>query len=124
MNNTEIVQEITNAFCENRLDQQTLAKYFAQNFEHTANDRRTDLKGYSEHLANYMREYKKFRLRGWDELFSAGDKVIASYTLEAEKDTGGQDQLVVMAIWRLADGKVVSLREVDAKLAKTSQAAG
>ena len=124
MNNIQIVKEITNAFCENRDDQQILAKYFARNFEHATNGQHTDLKGYSEHLAGYMRKFKKFRVLAWDELFQADDKVVASYTLEGEMDAGGKEQIVVMAIWRLANGKVVSLREVDARLAKAGQAAG
>ena len=123
MNNTEIIKEITNAFCENRRDQQILDKYFAPGFKHTANGRTTDLKGYSDHLVRCMAEYKSFKVLDWDELFEAGGKVVTSYTLEGEMDAGGKEQTVVMAIWRLKDGKVVSLREVDARLARAGQAA-
>ena len=108
----------------NKLDQQIIAKYFAPEFEHIGNGSRTNLTGYSEHLAEYMLEYKGFRIPNWDELFSAGDKVVTSYTLEGETVTGKQDRSVVIAIWRLANGKVVSLREVDARPADVAQAGG
>ena len=39
----------------NKLDQQIIAKYFAPEFEHIGNGSRTNLKGYAEHLAEYMR---------------------------------------------------------------------
>jgi hypothetical protein len=107
-----------------KLDQQIIAEYFAPEFEHIGNGSRTNLKGYSEHLAEYMREYKGFRIPNWDELFSAGDKVVTSYTLEGETVTGKQDRSVGIAIWRLANGKVVSLREVDARPADVAQAGG
>jgi hypothetical protein len=71
-----------------------------------------------------MLEYKGFRIPNWDELFSAGDKVVTSYTLEGETVTGKQDRSVGIAIWRLANGKVVSLREVDARPADVAQAGG
>ena len=114
MDNVEIVKEITNAFCENRFDDRVLSRYFSADFEHVANGKHTDLRGYSDHLADYMSQYSQFRIPDWDELFAVGDKVVASYTLEAQKRSGDIDEFAVMAIWELADGKVTSLREVDA----------
>ncbi len=114
MDNVQIVKEITDAFCENRIDDQVLARYFAPNFEHVANGRHTNLQGYSHHLADYKGEYTRFRIPARDELFAAGDKVVASSTLEAQKRSGETHEMSIMAIWRLVDGKVTSLREVDA----------
>ncbi len=115
MDNIEIVKEITTAFAENRHDQATIEKYFASDFEHIANGERTDLRGYGERLANYMANYKSFKIPTWDELFSTDDKVVASYSIEAERNDGAQERIVVMAIWRLRDKKVIALREVEAK---------
>ena len=88
MDNVQIVKDITNAFCENKLDDKVLEQYFAKDFEHVVNGRHTDLKGYAEHLADYMREYRRFRIPAWDELFAAGDRVVSSYTLQAERPNG------------------------------------
>jgi ketosteroid isomerase-like protein len=118
MDNIEIVKEITNALCENKHDQQILTQYFAPGFEHIANGRRTNLEGYAKHLASYMSTYKSFSITAWDDIFAAGDKVVASYTLEGKADAGERERVAVMAIWRLSDGKVVSLREVDAPLSE------
>ena len=114
MDNMEIVREITDAFAENRVDDRILSRYFAPDFEHVVNGRRTDLRGYSDRLARYMRDYERFRITELDEPFAAGDKVVTSYTLEGKKRGGGTEELAVMAIWRLEDGKVKSLHEVDA----------
>lgn len=116
MDNLEIVKKITDAFCENRLDQQILEQYFAPHFKHVANDRQSDLNEYSKRLADYADQYKSFEIPKWNELFAAGDKVVASYTLEGETQTGKKDKLAVMAVWQLANGKVESLREVDAAI--------
>jgi ketosteroid isomerase-like protein len=117
MDNLEIVREVTDAFCQNRLDQRALETYFAPDFQHVANGKTTDLRGYSQRLDTYMKDYDRFRIPAWDELFAAGDKVVTSYTLEGEKKSGGRDTMNVMAVWRLSDGKIASLREVDASLA-------
>jgi ketosteroid isomerase-like protein len=114
MSNLELVREITDAFCSNRLDQEVLGKYFARDFKHVANGRETDLAGYSAHLAEYGSTYKHFRIPDWDELFESGDKVVASYTLEGETQSGEKQNMSVMAVWRIKGGKVASLREVDA----------
>ena len=113
MDNVRIVSEITDAFAENRLDDRILDRYFAPDFEHVANGRRTDLRGYSDHLARYMRDYERFRISDREEPIAAGDKVVTSYTLEGRKRDGGTEEMAVMAIWRLEDGKVKSLHEVD-----------
>ncbi|MGH7461374.1 MAG: hypothetical protein ACREMA_10140, partial [Longimicrobiales bacterium] len=39
MDNVQIVKEITQAFCENRLNEQVLSRYFSPDFEHVANGR-------------------------------------------------------------------------------------
>ncbi len=78
------------------------------------NGRRSDLRGYSEHLGRYMREYERFRISELDEPIAADDRVVTSYTLEGEKRNGEKEEMAVMAIWRLEDGKVKSLHEVDA----------
>lgn len=114
MENVRIVREITDAFAENRIDDQILSRYFDPDFEHVVNGRRSDLRGYSDHLAQYMRDYERFRISDLDEPFGADDKVVTSYTLEGEKRDGGKEEMAVMAIWRLEDGKVKSLHEVDA----------
>jgi hypothetical protein len=114
MDNIEIVKEITNAFVKNMDDQEILKKYFSPDFVHYANGQATDLKGYSVHLSNYMGMYKTIKLLAWDELFAVDDKVVVSYILESETKEGVSQKAAVMAIWRLKDGKVVSLREVDA----------
>lgn len=114
MNNVEIVKKVTHAFCENRLDQQVLRQYFAPTFKHVANGRQSDLKEYSKRLASYTEGYKSLEIPKWDELFAADDKVVASYTLEAETEAGKKEKLAIMAVWTLANGKVESLREVDA----------
>jgi ketosteroid isomerase-like protein len=114
MSNLELVKEITTAFCDNRLDQQTLSKYFARDFKHFANGHETDLAGYSAHLAKYGSDFKRFKIPAWDELFESGDKVVASYTLEGETPAGEKRNTAVMAVWRIEAGKVASLREVDA----------
>jgi ketosteroid isomerase-like protein len=116
LDNIDIVKEITRTFSENRHDQEMLQKYFAPDFEHIANGEQTDLEGYTARLTNYMRDYQGFKVPAWDELFSTDDKVVVSYTLEAKRSDGAQDKIVVMAIWRLRDGRVVELREVDAKM--------
>jgi ketosteroid isomerase-like protein len=38
-----------------------------------------------------------------------------AYTLEATRKDGGVERIPVMAIWRIQDGKVISLREVDGR---------
>lgn len=114
MDNVRIVREITDAFAENRIDDRILSRYFAPDFEHVVNGRRTDLRGYSDRLDRYMRDYERFRISDLDEPIAADDKVVTSYTLEGEKRDGETEELAVMAIWRLADGKVKSLHEVDA----------
>jgi hypothetical protein len=43
--------------------------------------------------------------------------VVTSYTLEGQKKSGGSERTNVMAVWRLANGKIASLREVDAAMA-------
>jgi SnoaL-like domain len=70
--------------------------------------------GYAARLAAYGKKYRRYRIPAWDEAFAADDKVVVSYTLVAEKADGPPDTLAVIAIWRLNDGKVVALREVDA----------
>jgi hypothetical protein len=115
MDNIEIVKKITTAFAENRHDQAILEKYFAPEFEHIANGEGTDLRGYGERLTSYMTNYRGFKIPTWDELFSTDDKVIASYSIEAERNDGVQEKIVVMAIWRLRDEKVIALREVEAR---------
>lgn len=114
MSNLDLVKEITDAFCSNRLDQEVLSKYFAQDFKHVANGHETDLEGYSKHLAEYGNTFKHFKIPAWDELFESGDKVVASYMLEGETQSGEKQNTAVMAVWRIQDGKVKSLREVDA----------
>ncbi len=114
MSNLELVKEITDAFCSNHLDREVLSKYFARDFKHIANGEETDLAGYSAHLAEYGKNYKHFRIPAWDELFESGDKVVASYMLEGETSSGEKQSTAVMAVWRIKDGKVTSLREVDA----------
>src|SRR5690606_29291236 len=78
------------------------------------NGRRSDLRGYSEHLGRSMPEYARFRISGLDEPIAADDRVVTSYALEGEKRNGEKEEMAVMAIWRLEDGKVKSLHEVDA----------
>jgi hypothetical protein len=114
MDNTALVKEITNAFCENGNDPAVVQKYFAPNFVHVGNGKRSDLSAYLARLAEYQRRYTRFRIAAWDELFTVDDKVVVSYTLEAEKGAGPPDRMAVMAIWQLKDGKVIALREVDA----------
>lgn len=116
MDNVQIVKQITDAFAENRIDDRILSQYFAPDFEHVVNGRRSDLRGYADHLARYMRDYERFRISEIDEPFAADDKVVTSYTLEGEKRDGEKEEMAVMAIWRLEDGKVKSLHEVDAPL--------
>jgi len=114
LDNVRIVKEITDAFAGNRIDDRILSQYFAPDFEHVVNGRRSDLRGYSEHLARYMREYERFRISELDEPIAADDRVVTSYTLVGEKRDGGKEEMAIMAIWRLEDGKVKSLHEVDA----------
>ncbi len=114
MDNVRIVNEITDAFAENRIDDRILDRYFARDFEHVVNGRRTDLRGYSDRLARYMRDYERFRISDRDEPIAADDKVVTAYTLEGRKRGGGTEEMAVMAIWQLEDGKVKSLHEVDA----------
>lgn len=114
MDNIKIVKAITNSFCENRYDEKTLSEYFAPDFKHTANGIESGLKGYSEHLGKYAGKYENFKVENWDELFAAGDRVVASYTLSGNKKDGSKDKTAVMAIWNFANGKVTALREVDA----------
>jgi SnoaL-like domain len=114
MDNIAIVKEITNRFCENTGDAEALRQYFAPGFEHIANGTRSDLSGYAAHLASFGKKYRRFRIPAWDEAFASDDKVVVSYTLEAEKSDGSRDKIAVIGIWRLKDGKVVALREVDA----------
>ena len=114
MDNVRIVREITDAFAENRIDDRILDRYFAPDFEHVVNGRRTDLRGYSDHLARYMRDYERFRISDREEPIAADDKVVTAYTLEGKKRDGGTEEMAVMAIWQLENGKVKSLHEVDA----------
>jgi len=116
LDNVRIVNEITDAFAENRLDDRVLSRYFAQDFEHVANGRRTDLRGYSDHLARYMRDYEHFRISDREEPIAADDKVVTAYTIAGQKRGGGTVDKAVMAIWRVEDGKVKSLHEVDAPI--------
>ena len=115
MSNLDLVKEITARFEKNTHDQAVLEKYFSPDFVHWANGKRSDLQGYSAHLARYEREYKGFTIPTWDEGFEAGDKVVVAYTLEATRKDGGVERIPVMAIWRIQDGKVISLREVDGR---------
>jgi ketosteroid isomerase-like protein len=114
MSNLDLVKEITDAFCSNHLDREVLSKYFDRDFKHIANGAETDLAGYSAHLAEYGSAYKHFRIPAWEELFESGDKVVTSYMLEGDTASGEKQNTAVMAIWRIKDGKVTSLREVDA----------
>jgi ketosteroid isomerase-like protein len=114
MDNVAIVKEILSRLCENLQDQEVLRNYFAPQFEHIANGVRSDLSGYGAHLANFAKRYPRVRIPAWDEAFAAEDKVVLAYTLEATKSDGSTDRIPVMMIWRLKDGKVVALREVDA----------
>ena len=116
MTNVDLVREITDLFSRNKRDKDALAQYFSSDFQHWANGKRSDLGGYAAHLAKYGEAYEGFTIPQWDELFAADDKVVASYALEGKKKGGGTDRMAVMAIWRFKDGKVVSLREVDAPL--------
>jgi hypothetical protein len=116
MENVAIVKEITNRFCENIQDEAVLRQYFAPEFVHVANGVRSDLSGYATRPAAYGKKYRRYRIPAWDEAFAADDKVVVSYTLEAEKADGPPDKLAVIAIWHLKDGKVVALREVDAQV--------
>ena len=114
MSNLDLVQEITEAFALNADARQVLDRFFAPSFEHWANGRRSDLEGYAAHLAGYRSRYKSFRVPTWDELFEAGDRVVAAYVLEAKGKDGTTTHVPVIAIWRFQDDKVVALREVDA----------
>jgi ketosteroid isomerase-like protein len=113
MNNVDLVKEVVQKFCENKQDENVLNKYFAPDFEHTANGKRGRLKDYAERLAAYGKTYEHFRIPAWDDIFAAGDKVVTSYVLEANK-AGKHENFAVMAIWRVKDGKITALREVDA----------
>jgi SnoaL-like domain len=90
-----------------------LDKYFAPDFVHWANGRRSDLQGYAARLASYRESYKDFNIPAWDEAFEAGEKVVVAYTLEASKKAGGVERIPVMAVWSVQGGKVTSLREVE-----------
>ncbi len=114
MSNIEIIKEVTDAFLQNRYDLEILDKYFAPDFERTANGQRSDLKGYAAHLTDYMRDYISLSTPEWDELFAADDKVVCAYTFEGKRRDGTQERLAVIAIWRIRDGKIVALREVGA----------
>jgi ketosteroid isomerase-like protein len=117
MSNLDRVKEITESFAREGDDRAVLDRFFAPEFEHWANGRRSDLKGYAAHLAGYRTRYESFRIPAWDELFAADDRVVAAYTLEAKTKGGSVERVPVMAIWRFRDGKVVSLRGVDARAA-------
>lgn len=115
MNNLETVKKITKAFLVNHQDIQAVNKYFAPNFQHTVNGVTSDVNGYKMHLTKYARKYKNFRVPKWSEALEVGDKVVVAYTLIGERKEGGEDKIAVMAIWQLGEGKVIALREVDAK---------
>src|SRR5690606_1649759 len=93
VDNMEIVREITDAFAENRMDDRVLSRYFASDFEHVVNGRRSDLRGYSDRLSRYMQDYERFRITDLDEPFAADDKVVTSYTLEGKKRSGETEEL-------------------------------
>lgn len=114
MSNLDRVKEITDAFARNADDRQVLDRFFAPDFEHWANGRKSDLEGYATRLQNYRSRYEGFRMPAWDELFEADDRVVAAYVLEAKSKDGTVTHVPVIAIWRFKDDKVVALREVDA----------
>lgn len=118
VSNIDLVKEITEALARNTNDREVLERYFAPDFKHWANGSRSDLKGYATHLAGYQLRYESFRIPAWDELFEADDRVVAAYVLKAEDKDGATTRLAVIAIWRLKDGKVISLREVDTPVAE------
>jgi ketosteroid isomerase-like protein len=113
MENIELVKEITGLFARNTEVRAVLDRYFAPDFVHWANGRQSDLKSYAARLDGYRNTYDGFSIPAWDELFAADDRVVVAYTLEAKKKDGSVERIPVMAIWRLKDGKVVALREVD-----------
>jgi ketosteroid isomerase-like protein len=106
---------ITTAFSDNRADQAVIDKNFAPGFVFWSNGKRGDLASYRAALADYQKDYNRFTIDKWDEVFEAHDKVVVAYRLQGTKKAGGQDSMDVMAVWQVKDGKVASLRQVLAK---------
>ena len=76
-----------------------------------------DLNAYARHVAAYTGQFKRMRIPRWEERFAADDdKVVVAYTFEGERADGAQARVAVMAVWRLREGKVASLHEVNAEL--------
>jgi ketosteroid isomerase-like protein len=115
MSNADLIKEITTAFSNNRTDQAVIDKNFAPGFRYWSNGKQGDLAGYRAALAEYEKDYDRFTISRWDELFEAHDKVVAAYRLDGAKKSGGNDSMNVMAVWQVKDGKVASLRQVLAK---------
>jgi hypothetical protein len=114
MSDVDLVKEITSGFCENTRDAEIIDQYFAADFVHWANGRQGGLGQYASRLERYGEAYGDFTISTWDEAFPTADGVVTAYILAANKRDGGADRFAVMAIWRLREGKVISLREVDA----------
>ncbi len=115
MSNVDLVKEITGQFARNTDDRAVLDKYFAPEFVHWANGHRGDLRSYAAHLSQYRKAYERFEIPSWDELFAAGDRVVAAYTLQAKKKDGEVEKIPVIAVWQIEGGKVTSLREVEGR---------
>jgi 2-polyprenyl-6-methoxyphenol hydroxylase-like FAD-dependent oxidoreductase len=113
----DIVKDITNKMCDHDFDLDLVDSAYADDFVHHGNGAPTDKAGYFARGREYRERYERIDRPEFDELFTDGDRVVASYTLTLHRRDRSTERMAVMAIWTLADGKVTALREVDAPAA-------
>jgi hypothetical protein len=110
----ELVRDITFKMCDRDFDIDLVESTFADDFVHHANGVTSDKSGYLARGREYRERYESIDRPQFDELFGAGDRVVASYTLGLHRRDGADERMAVMAIWTVDDGTVTELREVDA----------
>ena len=117
MDPVEFIRDVTFKMCDRDFDLDLVESSFADDFVHHANGARSDKAGYLARGREYRERYESIDRPQFDELFGAGDRVVAAYTLGLHRRDGPDEKMAVLAVWTVGDGKVTALREVDAPAA-------
>jgi 2-polyprenyl-6-methoxyphenol hydroxylase-like FAD-dependent oxidoreductase len=117
VDSVDFIRDITNKMCDRDFDLDLVESTYADDFVHHGNGATTDKAGYLARGREYRERYERIDRPEFDQLFAAGDRVVAAYTLRLRRRDRSTERMAVIAIWTVTDGKVTALREVDAPAA-------
>jgi hypothetical protein len=118
MDRLEFVKDVTYKMCDRDFDLDLVESTYADDFVHHANGGTTDKAGYLARGRDYREQFESIDRPEFDVLLEVDDQVVTAYTLNLHRRDGTTERMAVMAIWTVSDdGKVTSLREVDAPAA-------